>query len=54
MSICATLLTSPARRITKFMTMVSVEILPEETSKKFSFNTRVSSASFGAKQVASP
>ena len=40
-----------ARRITNFMTMASVEILPGRVSKKFSFGTRVSSASFATKRA---
>ena len=41
------------RRITSFMTMTSAEILPAAKSKKFSFGTRVSSASFGARPATS-
>ena len=48
MSILGTFLAPPARRITDFMTMTSAEILPETMSKKFSFGSRMSSASFGA------
>ena len=40
------------RRITNFMTMTSTEVLPARLSKKFSFGTRVSSASFGARPKA--
>ena len=43
---------APARRITDFMTMTSAEILPETMSKKFSFGSRMSSASFGPKPKA--
>ena len=43
---------APARRITDFMTMTSAEILPETMSKKFSFGSRMSSASFGSKPQA--
>ena len=43
---------APARRITDFMTMTSAEILPETISKKFSFGSRMSSASFGSKPQA--
>ena len=36
------------------MTMTSAEILPAETSKRFSFGTRVSSASFTVATVHPP